>query len=80
MFWTGFACGVVVTVALGVAAWHILSLYGPPRAADDPLDAVEVDYGAEAMFRRDGRATHNVTYWERASTIGPSDTGDNGHG
>ena len=73
-FWTGFACGVVVTVALGVAAWHILSLYDPAQAAGDPLRSPD----AGLAYRR---------RWRRSERSGPAadaevvlrDVGNNGH-
>ena len=56
MFWTGFACGVVVTVALGVAAWHILSLYDPSQAASDPLRSPDAGLAYRRRWRRSERS------------------------
>ena len=64
-FSAGALCGLVVGVPLGFMLRYALDLYELPRAADDPLDAVDADYGAVLVVRRDGGAT-----------VG---TGNNGH-
>jgi len=83
LFWTftaGVLCGVLVGVPLGFMLRYTLYLYELPRA--DPLSAVDDAYGAKVVFVRDGgtAAADNVTYWQRARTIGANHTGDNGRG
>ena len=80
LFWSGIAmggfCGVLVVVALGFMLRGALDCFELPRAAEDDYSAVDADYGASFVVRRDGGATRNVTYWERARTIR---AGNNGH-
>ena len=80
-FWTGFACGVVVTVALGVAAWHILSLYDPAQAAGDPLRSPGAGLAYRRRWRRPERSGPPSAYRPTGHILGgvSQRDSDNGH-
>jgi len=89
MFFVGLGIGLAVGAIIGagvvvgaIVLASVLDTYEvpfmEPRAADKPYSALGHAAKSELVFSSDDGGTNaqdNVTYWERARTIG----GDNGH-